>query len=192
MTTQAIKKNYKFVACWGYDQTQYSVYNTVEVKGSFVIVEGMNSWSHLSEKDLCAGSQVKIYKRHDWNDLTVDEKQDFASRGFDWNSYQYHFNKEAKDKAEVRTIKKVSRIDGQSWTYVWELDNGDIVRSDECYDKRIGIVIVRGMKRCKINTKYGNPSIKIDDCITASLDSKYAKRKEYIEAQNEYTIQNGR
>lgn len=23
----------KFVACWGYDQTQYSVYNVVAIKG---------------------------------------------------------------------------------------------------------------------------------------------------------------
>lgn len=28
-----INKNDKFVACWGYDQTQYSIYNVVDVKG---------------------------------------------------------------------------------------------------------------------------------------------------------------
>jgi len=187
-----INKNDKFVACWGYDQTQYSIYNVVDAKGCFVIVEGINSWSNLGESDLCAGSKVKIYKRHDWNDLTVSEKQDFSDRGFNWDSYQYHFNKDAREAAEIRTITKVSRIDGQSWTYIWELDNGDIIRSDETYEKRTGIEVVHAMKRCQVSTRYGEPSIKIDDCITAYLDKEYDKCKEQYAAQNEYTSYNGR
>jgi hypothetical protein len=57
-----------FAGSWGYDQTQYSVYRVVEVKGKYVIVEGMNSWSHLKngtkrclvQKGYNDGSYIKI------------------------------------------------------------------------------------------------------------------------------------
>lgn len=190
--TTTIKKGDKFTCSWGYDQTQVSVYSVVDIKGKFVKVEGVNSWSNFGESDLCAGSTVKIYKQHNWTDLTAAEQQDFASRGFNWDNYQYHYNKDAKEQAEVRTIEKVSRIDGQSWTYVWELDNGETIRSDENYEKRRGIEIVNGLKRCLVNNRWGYPSIKIDQVITASLDENYDNHADAIAAQNLYTSYNGR
>jgi hypothetical protein len=192
MNNTIIRRNDKFVCCWGYDQTQYSVYNVVDVKGKFVTVEGLNSWSSLGESDLAIGSRVKVYTFKPFDSLPIEEKQDLMSRGFNWDSYNYHYRKEAKEKADIRTITKVSRINGEAWTYIWELDNGDIVNSKETYKQNIGIEIVKGFKRCLVNTKYGSPSIKIDQCITASLDPDYNEKKQKYAEQNEYTMMNGR
>ncbi len=192
MTQTLIKTNDKFVACWGYDQTQYSIYNTVSTKGKMVLVEGLNGWSNFSESDLAAGSKVKVYTFKRWEQLTDEERADYERRNFDRFSYQHHMGKEAEEKAEIRTIIKMNRINGESWTYIWELDNGQIVNSKDNYTNGITIKIIHGLKKCMINTKYGQPSIKIDQCITASLDPEYDRRKKAYQEQNEYTAYNGR
>jgi hypothetical protein len=187
-----IKRGNKFVACWGYDQTQYSIYNVVDVKGRFVFVEGMNGWSGLDANDLAPGSKVKVFNVKTWEQLTPEEQADWSSRGFDRWGYNRHMNDEAENNAPVRTIKKMNRIDGKSWTYVWELDNGQIVRSDIDWKLNQRVKIVQGVKRCLVNEKYGRPSIKIDDVITAHLDTEYSQNSNRYAEQNEYTAYNGR
>lgn len=192
MQQTQINKGDKFVACWGYDQTQYSIYNVVDVKGQFVTVEGMNGWSSLDTNDLCAGSKVKILVYKNWRQLSPEEQQDLESRGFRHYNYDQFARKDASEAAEVRTITKVNRIDGQRWTYIWELDNGEVIRSDENYENDRAIEIVQAYKRCRINTKWSEPSIKIDDVITAYLDKDFNRNNARYEAQNEYTAYNGR
>jgi hypothetical protein len=184
--------NDKFVACWGYDQTQYSIYNVIDVKGKSVIVEGLNSWSTFNNSDLCAGSKVKIYERADWFSLPEPEKVDLTTRGFNKFNYEKWQNEERIKNAPARTIKKVNRIDGNSWTFIWELDNGETISSDDYYDKRLSTHIVRAYKKCLLNTKYSEPSIRINDSITASLDTDYRKNVKAYEEQNLYTAYNGR
>lgn len=191
-TFAPVKTNSKFVACWGYDQTQYSIYNVVSAKGKTVIVEGLNSWSDFRESDLTVGSKVKVYTFKRWEHLTDAEREDLQSRGFSRDSYYHHYGKEAEANAKINTIVKMGRIDGESWTYVWKLDDGRIVNSQDDYKNDIVVKVVHGLKKCILNTKYGEPSIKIDQVITAYLDNDYeSKKQSYIE-QNEYTSYNGR
>lgn len=188
MTT--IKIGDKFVACWGYDQTQYSIYNVVDVKGRYVLVEGLNGWSGLDASDMAPGATVKIYSFKQWENVSDAKKEE-------WNNdrwvYNRHMRKQAVDIAHVRTIRKVNRIDGQSWSYIWELDNGETIRSDDNSKLNRYIEIVHGVKRCLVTERPGcEPRIKIDDVTTAYLDTAYdANHKRYAE-QNEYTAYNGR
>ena len=180
----------KFVACWGYDQTQYSIYNVERIKGKFVFVSGLNSWSNLSNSDLAEGSQVKVYKFNYWSDLSEEKKQDFTSRGFDWSSYQHHYGKENLTTAKTKTIAKVNRIDGQKWTYIWTFTDGSVVSSDD----KLSVEVVHGVKKCLLQqSKYnGEFNIKIDDVIRAYLDKDYTDNKARYVEQNEYTFYNGR
>jgi hypothetical protein len=197
MTTTEVKNQVrvggKFVACWGYDQTQYSVYNVVGVSGKSVLVEGMNSWSGLSESDLAPGSKVKVYKFKGWYELPEYEQAELQTRGFNHNNYDHHYRQEAIDKAETRTIVKMQRIDGESWTYLWTLDNGQTVNSRETYKNNEHIKIVNGLKKCLVQDGYnGTPQIKIDQTIRASYDPNYSENEERYDEQNEYTAYNGR
>lgn len=194
MNNTTVKLNDKFVACWGYDQTQYSVYNVVEAKGKFVSVEGLNSYSHIDENDLATGSQVKIYSYTPWDELGYVERDDLTKRHFDRWSYNHHAAKEALDAASVHTIVKVQRIDGERWTYIWTLSNGHIIRSDENYKLNRHVEIVKGLKRCLVQiSKYdGKPRIKIDGVVTPHLDPGYNQHKQRYSEQNEYTTYNGR
>ena len=191
-TNSPIKTNSKFVACWGYDQTQYSIYNVVSVKGKTVFVTGLNSWSNFSESDLAVGSTVKVFTFKRWEHLSDEERADYERRNFDRNSYQHHMGKEAEAAAKVSTIVKMNRIDGESWSYVWVLDDGRIVSSKDNYQNDVVIKIISGLKKCIVNTKYGQPSIKIDQSITAYLDDNYDQKKQSYRDQNEYTAYNGR
>jgi len=193
----------KWVCCWGYDQTQYSVYNTVSVKGKSVIVEGLNNWSNFSESDLCEGSKVKVYtvKNERFHLLNEEQRQaiakelNFNLRENDFLNFEsmirWH-NRQQQKKAPVRTIVKVQRINGESWTYIWTLDNGEIVNSQELYKSNKQVHIVNGLKKCLVNTRWTTPTIKINESIRASLDLTYNKNKEAYTEQNLYTAYNGR
>ncbi len=194
MTTTEVKNQVrvggKFVACWGYDQTQYSVYNVVSVRGKSVFVEGMNGWSGLSNSDLAEGSEVKVYEYTGWYELPTEVQDELRTRGFDHYNYDHHYRQEAIDKATTRKIVKMQRIDGQSWTYIWTLDNGQVVRSD---DRQTNVKVVRGLKKCLVRDGYnGTPQIKIDQTIRASYDPNYSENEERYDEQNEYTAYNGR
>lgn len=188
-----VKIGSKFVACWGYDQTQYSVYSVDSVKGKYVFVQGLNGWSSLSDSDLAEGSKVKIYNYKLWSDLSESEQKDYESRNFDRISFERYSRDLNKDQAEVRTIVKMNRIDGEGWTYIWTLDNGQVVNSKELYDNRQGVEIVKGLKKCLVKEGYnGRPQIKIDDVIRASYDPEYNNNEKKYDEQNEYTAYNGR
>lgn len=187
-----IKPGDKFVGCWGYDQTQYSIYNTVKVAGKSVYVEGMNGWSSLSDHDLAPGSRVKIYSLTRWEDLTDAERQDLTSRGFDRWSYQKHHQERAIKQAPERTIVKVSRVNGNRYSYLWVLDDGSTFDSTEDWRTKASVCIIHGIKKCLINTRYGEPSIKIDEVIRASHDPDFERNEKSYYAQNEYTAYNGR
>ena len=201
-----IKKNDKFVACWGYDQTQYSIYNVIEVKGKSVLVEGLNGWSNLDANDLAAGSKVKVYQKRNerFHDLTEEERQAIAKE-FNFNLRTEEFqdfeammrwhNKELLDAAEVRTIVKMNRVDGQKWTYLWVLDNGQVINSTEDWKTRPTVHIVHAMKKCLVQTSKwsdGSQYIKIDDVITAHYDPDFNRNQAKYVEQNEYTAYNGR
>ncbi len=203
--SQSISKNDKFVACWGYDQTQYSIYNVVEVKGKSVLVEGLNGWSNLDANDLAAGSRVKVYQKRNerFHDLSEEERQaiakelNFSLRANDFVDFEamlgWH-NKELLKAAEVRTIVKMNRVDGQKWTYLWVLDNGQVINSTDDWKTRPTVHIVHGMKKCLVQiSKYnGEAYIKIDDVITAHLDKDFNRNQAKYVEQNEYTAYNGR
>lgn len=190
---ESIKKGSKFVACWGYDQTQYSIYNVVDTKGKSVFVEGLNGWSGLSESDLAVGSKVKVFKFRDWYQLTDEERADFESCNFDHNSYNHHMRKDAEESAEVKTIVKMSRINGESWSYLWTLDDGQVVSSKDTYSDNLRIKIVHGYKKCLVKEGYnGTPQIKLNESIRASLDPSYDENVARYKEQNEYTAYNGR
>ncbi|RKZ02515.1 hypothetical protein DRQ25_18560 [Candidatus Fermentibacteria bacterium] len=188
---KAIKVNDKFVCSWGYDQTQYSVYEVVSTKGKFATVRGLNSWSSLDGYDLAVGSKVKAYQFKEWHKLNEETQADYTSRGFDFNSYRHHKGKEAEENAPVRTIVKAGRIDGDRFSYVWTLDTGEVVRSDERYDGDLVVKVVDGLKRCLVNTKYDRPYIRINQTIQAGLDPNYDDNKQAYADQNEYTAYNG-
>lgn len=195
MTTQAtINKGDMFVGSWGYDQTQYSIYRVVEAKGQFVTVEGTNGWSRFDNHDLAPGSTVKLYTLKRWDDLTDDERADFTSRGFNRWNYQDFYRKQAIDAAEVRTIVKVSRINRNKYSYLWELDNGDTFSSTKDWTTRKDVSIIHGLTRRKVSiSKYdGQPRITIDQSITAYLDQDFGRNVNKYEEQNEYTAYNGR
>lgn len=185
-----INKNDKFVACWGYDQTQYSIYNVVDTKGKSVFVEGLNGWSRLSDSDLSEGSQVKVYKYNYWTDLTPEQQTDYTNRGFDWHSYQHHYGKDKLKDAKTKTIAKVNRIDGQAWTYIWTFTDGTTYSSDQ----KLSVEIVKGVKKCLVKaSKYnGELDIKINETIRATLDKNYDSNAKRYAEQNEYTAYNGR
>lgn len=189
-----ININDKFVCCWGYDQTQYSVYNVVSVKGKSVFVEGLNSWSNFDEKDLAVGSKVKIYKYKHWSDLTDDERADYESRGFRYYDYERLEREQAIADAEVRTIVKANRVDGKSWTYRWELDDGTVYDSTENWETKADVKIIHGIKKCLVQVSkwYDTPQIKIDDVIRATLDKDYEDNVERYQEQNLHTAYNGR
>lgn len=198
-----IKRGDKFVACWGYDQTQYSIYNVVDVKGHFVLVEGMNGWSDLDANDLAVGSKVKVYQKRNerFYSLTEEQRQaiadefNFNLRPNDFQDFEsmmrWHNEKLLAD-APVRTIVQMNRVNGNKYSYKWVLDNGQIVDSTEDWQTRPTVEIIRGIKRCLVNEKYGTPSIKIDECITAHLDTEYGQNSQRYTEQNEYTAYNGR
>lgn len=190
MTTQiyTVNKGNKFVACWGYDQTQYSIYTVEDIKGKFVYVSGDNGWSNFSDSQLSESSIVKVYKFKYWADLTDEQQEDYRSRGFDWHSYQHHYGKDNLKNAEAKTIAKVNRINGQRWTYVWTFTDGTTVSSEDKYS----VEQIKSIKKCMLNFKWGKPSIKIDDVITATLDEDYNRNQKRYEEQNEYTVYNGR
>lgn len=195
MTTQAtINKGDMFVGSWGYDQTQYSIYRVVEAKGQFVTVEGTNGWSRFDCNDLAVGSTVKIYEYQAWDDLTDAERKDFESRGFNRWNYNDWKREEAKKAAEIRTIVKMGRVDGNKYSYRWELDNGQIIDSTVDWKERPQVEIVHGLTRRKVTiSKYdGQPRITIDQSITAHLDPEFGRNVNKYEEQNEYTAYNGR
>lgn len=191
-TNQEIKPGDHFVAMWGYDQTQYSIYRAIETKGNLVTVEGTNSWSNFALKDLAPGSIVKIYTHKRWYLLPPEEQAELRSRGFDHTNHDRFARDQAIKEAEAVEIKKVKRIDGQSWTFIWELSNGETITSQDVSSDLLIIEIIRGYKRCRINTRYGTPQIKIDDVITARLDPDFAANQERYIEQNQYTAYNGR
>ena len=195
MTTQTtIKPGDMFVGMWGYDQTQYSIYRVVSAKGQFVTVEGTNGWSRFDNRDLAVGSTIKVYTFKRWDQLTDDERADLTSRGFNHWNYQEHYRKAAIDAAEVRTIVKAGRVNRDRYTYLWELDNGQIINSREDWTTRPDIHIVHGLTRRKVTiSKYdGQPRITIDQSITAHLDPEYGRNQAKYHEQNEYTAYNGR
>lgn len=188
-----INKNDKFVACWGYDQTQYSIYNVVGVKGKSVFVEGLNGWSGISESDLAVGSKVKVFEFLHWSDLTDEQRADYTSRNYDRVSYEHHEKERIEKETPVRTIVKMNRINGESWSYIWTLDNGEIVNSKETYKNNQFIRIINGLKKCIVKEGYnGTPQIKIDSVIRASLDNDFNNNVKRYAEQNEYTAYNGR
>lgn len=178
----------KFVACWGYDQTQYSIYTVEKMKSKFVYVTGQNGWSNFSDSQLSEGSQVKVYKYKYWTDLTEEERKDYESRGFDWSSYQHHYGKDNLTDAKIKTIAKVNRINKQAWTYIWTFTDGSTYSSEE----KLNVEQIKAVKKCLINVRWGKPSIKIDSVITATLDKEYEGNAERYAEQNLYTAYNGR
>lgn len=191
-TNQEIKPGDHFVAIWGYDQTQYSIYRAIETKGNMVTVEGTNSWSNFAAKDLAPGSIVKIYHYDRFYDLTPEQQAERSSRGLNYSNHDHHARKEALEAAKPRKIVKVKRIDGQGWTYDWTFEDGETITSQDIGRDRLNIEIIRGYKRCRINTRYGTPQIKIDDVITARHDPDFAANQERYIEQNQYTAYNGR
>lgn len=194
-----------FVGSWGYDQTQYSIYKVVEHKGHFVLVQGLNSWSSFSDSELAVGSTVKVYnvKNERFHSLTEEQRQTLAKElNFnlrendfqDFESMVHWYNKEQKAKAEPRTIVKKQRINGENWSFIWTLDNKQIVNSKELYNSNQQTSIVNGLKRCKVQTSTWSNQlyIKIDQSITAYLDNDYKENVEKYEEQNLYTAYNGR
>lgn len=203
--TRLVSKNDKFVASWGYDQTQYSIYNVVEVKGKSVLVEGLNGWSNLDANDLAVGSKVKVYhKRNErFHDLNEEERQNIATelnfslRPNDFQDFEgmmHWHNKKALEAAEERTIVKMNRVDGQKWTYLWVLDNGQIIDSTEDWKTKPTVSVVHGMKKCLVQASNynGGRYIKIDDVISAYLDPNFNENQQRYAEQNEYTAYNGR
>lgn len=190
-----IDKGDKFVGMWGYDQTQYSIYNVVDLKGQFVLVEGLNGWSSLGERDLAVGSKVKIYKQDRWETLTTEEREDWAKRGFDKWSYERHLREKAIENAQEVTITKQGRVNGDKWSYKWELSDGTTFDSTDPWETRPSVEITYAITRRKLQAskwQEGDFYIKIDEVITAHLDKDYDdNRKKYVE-QNEYTAYNGR
>jgi hypothetical protein len=191
---EALKIGSKFVACWGYDQTQYSIYEVAKISGKSVLVRGLNGWSNLDARDLAPGSQVKIYRFTKWDDLTDEERADWSSRGFDRWNYERHNRDAAIEKAETRTIVKMNRVNGQSWTYLWVLDDGSVYDSTEDWKTRADVKIVDAMKKCLVqHSSYNDKmNIKIDDVIRAYHDPEYDTNANRYAEQNEYTAYNGR
>lgn len=195
MTTQStIKPGDMFVGMWGYDQTQYSIYRVVSAKGQFVTVEGTNGWSRFDNRDLAVGSTVKIYEYKAWDDLTDAERKDLEARHFNRWNYNDWKRGEAEKAAEVRTIVKAGRVNGDKYSYRWELDNGQIIDSTVDWRERPQIVIVHGLARRKVSIcKYdGKPRITIDQSISATFDPDYGRNQAKYHEQNEYTAYNGR
>ena len=193
--TNTINKNDKFVGMWGYDQTQYSIYNVVDVKGKFVLLEGLNGWSSLGERDLAAGSKVKLYKQDRWEELTADEQVDWRSRGFDSWDYERHMREEAIKVAPELTITKAGRVNGDKYSYKWELSDGSTFDSTVDYKTRASVSIVHAITRRLVQESRWNPGqfhVKIDETITASLDKEYNRNAEKYAEQNLYTAYNGR
>ena len=203
-----MKATNKWVACWGYDQTQYSVYEEVSRKGCFVVVRGYNSWACLHESDLYNGSKVKLFEPIPYfHDIPAFERETIAKKhnwdlacvnSFDeWENFRRYEQRQRKDNADVRTIQKVTHEkDDKGYKYwVWQLDNGEIVKQTD-----IGhtwyVEIVDALTRRKIRTTnyFGEPeeSIKIDECIRAYLDKDYDANAQKYAEQNEYTFYNGR
>ena len=189
-----IKLGDKFVGSWGYDQTQYSVYEVVKIAGKSVFVRGLNGWSNLDARDITTGSKVKIYNYTRFDQLDDTERADLERRGFTRWNYDDWQRDEAIKAAEIRTIVKMSRINGQSWTYRWELDDGTTYSSEEDYRTRAQVKIIDGLKKClvKQSSYNGALSIKIDDVIRAYHDPNYDQNAERYSEQNLYTAYNGR
>lgn len=199
------KNSNKWVACWGYDQTQYSVYEEVSRKGCFVIVRGYNSWACLHESDLYAGSKVKISKSiSSFYDISKAEREiiareyNWSSSSIDnfseWESFRRFEIRKHREEAAVRTIVKVKHETNEKGyrIWVWELDNGNIIKED---DADIIVDIVDALTRKKIRRdEYPGEtleSIKINDSICAYLDKNYDKNAQKYADQNEYTAYNG-
>jgi hypothetical protein len=192
---QTINKGDKFVGMWGYDQTQYSIYNVVDIKGKFVLVEGLNSWSRLDENDLAATSIVKLYKQNRWEELSEEERADWMSRGFDPHGYERFQREEAIKNAPELTIVKAGRINKDKYSYRWELSNGEVLESTEDWKTRKRVEIVHGVTRRLVQESRWNPGqfhIKIDQTITASLDPEFNRNEDKYVEQNEYTSYHGR
>lgn len=190
-----IDRGDKFVGSWGYDQTQYSIYNVVDIKGKFVFLEGLNGWSNLDARDLAVGSTVKIYEQKRWDNLTTEEQQDWSGRGFDRYGYERHFREQAIEQAEERTITKMNRVNGESWTYKWVLDDGSEYDSTDDWKTRKEVTIVNGRTRKLLQMaswSEGKPYVKIDQTITAYLDKDFNRNQNKYHEQNEYTAYNGR
>ena len=193
--TNTINKNDKFVGMWGYDQTQYSIYNVVDVKGKFAIIEGLNSWSRFDERDLTVGSTVKLYKQDRWEDLTPEERTDWNSRGFDSWDYERFQREEAIKVAPELTIKKAGRVNGDKWSYKWELSDGSTFDSTVDWKQRASVSIVKALARRLVQESKWNPGqfhITIDQTITAHLDPEFNRNADKYSEQNLYTAYNGR
>ena len=188
-----------WVASWGYDQTQYSIYEEVSRKGSFVVVRGWNSWACLGSKDLWEGSKVKIYQGFPYFNDTTREQREQMCEEFNWDrasidSFDVYMDsarheiRKREENAEVRTIVKVRHFDHNGYkAWEWELDNGEIVKQTDNYI----VWIVDALTRRRITNRCGRDSIKIDDCIRAYIDPNFAKNSEHYAEQNEYTAYNG-
>lgn len=190
----------KWVACWGYDQTQYSIYEEVSRKGQFVVVRGYNEWACLGEKDLYVGSKVKYYKpiKH-YNDLSYGERLEFCEKmnwdkkavsdSDEWQSFARWGNKNLLKQAPTRTITKVKHFTTDTgWrAWEWELDNGDTIKATDDYV----VEIVDALTRRKITERWGDLTIKINDSIRARLDENFDKNVKTYEEQNGYTAYHG-
>lgn len=191
---EAIKIGDKFVCGWGYDQTQYSVYSVLEIKGQSVIVEGMNSWSRIGDRDLTVGSIVQLYRYEAWDDLTEEERKEWEGRNFDRYGFNNMRNEEARAKAPELTIVKNGRINGDKWSYHWELSDGSEFNSTENYKTRPLVHIVKARTKRQVNLKYGSPNIRIDDVIFAHHETaeQYERNKPHYEDTMDYYAQEGR
>ena len=187
LSENGIKKGSYFVACWGYDQTQYSIYKVVKTAGnSTVYVEPQNSWGSLSDHQLAVGSIIKVYNYPSWDSLTNEEREDWQSRNFDRYSYGSCMSKEALSAANEVEITKKEKY---KWTNIFTLSDG---RKIKLTDHEYMIKQIRPLKKCLVNFKYSEPSIKINESITGRLDLQYGKNEEKYADQNSYTFHNGR
>ena len=187
-------KNDKFVCCWGYDQTQYSVYNVVDIKGKSVFVEGLNSWSNIEEYDLATGSKVKIYKFKHWQELTEEERAKYKTEGLDYYDYERLERKQAIEQAKTKTIVKVQRVNKNKYGYLWTFDDRTTYDSTEDWQTRANVHIVYAIKKCLVQTsKYdGSIQIRINEVIKATLDKNYDQNAKKYREQNLFTAYNGR
>lgn len=204
LAPDAIRKGTHFVACWGYDQTQYSIYEAVsDQQGQFIHVTGLNDWSTLDDYQLAAGSKVKLLRSiPGYHSLTEEERNEYsASRNSaraldwsDWNAYAKHWWNDDKEAAPEKTIAKVQRIDGDKYSYLWTFEDGTTWSSKERYNSGIRCIVEYAVTRKKVQTSGYNGSkyIKIDSVITAYLDADYSTNEEKYSKQNEYTDYNGR
>jgi len=166
-----IQKGDIFTANWGYNQTNHNHYTVVDISKTGKTVTITANDNSISDRDIVAGSKVKVYSYERSNDYREEKRN----------------SRKAKENAETVEIIKRTKDGGY---YTWILSDGRTVKPGKMSKKTAtNVEQVKPLKKCRVkNPDSDEPSIKIDDTRRAYYDPNYEQNRERYKRNRQHAM----